>query len=91
MELILQLYFIPHSALQVYYKGIFNEEGGLQPLLLLRTINSLCNMYFDLQSLELLSGKAFNSMSDILHFDVRNVSYRLSVVSYQLHYFGSPA
>jgi hypothetical protein len=32
-------------------------------------------MYFYLQSLELLSGKAFNSMSDILHFDVRNVSF----------------
>ena len=37
---------IPHSTLQVYYKGIFNEEDGLQPLLLLITINSFCNMYF---------------------------------------------
>ncbi len=41
---------IPHSALQVYYKGIFNEEGRLQPLLLLITINSFCNMYFYLQT-----------------------------------------
>jgi hypothetical protein len=65
---------IPHSALQVYYHGISNEEGGLQTLLLLITINSFCNMYFDLQTSELLSGKAFNSMSDMLHFDVRNVS-----------------
>ena len=32
-------------------------------------------MYFYLQTLELLSGKAFNIMSDILHVDVRNVSY----------------
>ena len=31
-------------------------------------------MYFYLQTSELLSGKAFNSMSDILHFDMRNVS-----------------
>ena len=42
---------IPHSALQVYYNGIFNEEGGLQPLLLLITINSFCNMYFYLMVL----------------------------------------
>ncbi|MDE5108329.1 MAG: hypothetical protein O4808_15150, partial [Trichodesmium sp. St17_bin3_1_1] len=62
------------SALQVYYNGISKEEGGLHPLLLLITINSSCNMYFYLQTSELLSGKAFNSMSDILHFDVRNVS-----------------
>ena len=41
---------IPHSALQVYYKGIFNQEGGLQPLLLPITINSFCNMYFNLQT-----------------------------------------
>ena len=39
-------YYNPHSALQVYYKGIFKEEGGLQPLLLLITINSFCNIYF---------------------------------------------
>jgi retron-type reverse transcriptase len=65
---------IPHYALQVYYKGTFNGESGLQPLLLLITINSLCNMYFYLQSLELLSEKAFNSISNTLHFDVRNVS-----------------
>ena len=32
-------------------------------------------MCFRLQTSELLSGKAFNSMPDILHFDVRNVSY----------------
>ena len=31
-------------------------------------------MYFYLQSSELLSGKAFNIMFDILHVDVRNVS-----------------
>ena len=31
-------------------------------------------MYFYLQSLELLSEKAFNSISNTLHFDVRNVS-----------------
>jgi hypothetical protein len=55
--------------------GLSNEEGGLKPLLLLRTINSFCHMYFYLQTSELLSGKAFNSMSDILHFDVRNVSF----------------
>ena len=30
--------------------GIFNEEVGLQPLLLLITINSFCNMYFYLQT-----------------------------------------
>ena len=65
---------IPHFAIQVYYKGLFNEEDGLQPLLLLITINNFCNMYFHLQTSELLSGKAFNSISDILHFDVRNVS-----------------
>ena len=65
---------IPHPALQVYYNGISNEEGGLQPLLLLITINSFCHTYFYLQTSELLSGKAFNSMSNILHFDVRNVS-----------------
>ena len=68
---------IPQSALKVYYKGIFNEEDGLQPLLLLITINIFCNMYFYLQTTELLSDKAFNSMSDILHFDVRNVSCRI--------------
>ena len=66
--------YTPHSALQVYYKDIVNEEGGLQPLLLLITINNLCNMYFYLQTSELLSGKAFNSRSNILHFEVRNVS-----------------
>ena len=33
-------------------------------------------MYFYLQTSELLSGKAFNLMSDILHFDVRNVSLK---------------
>ena len=65
---------IPHSALQVYYNGISNEEGGLQPLLLLITINSFCDTYFYLQTSEVLSGKAFNSMFNILHFDVRNVS-----------------
>jgi len=32
-------------------------------------------MYFHLQTSYLLSGKAFNIMSDILHFDVRNVGY----------------
>ena len=42
--------YFPHSALQVYYKGIFNEEGRLQTLLLLITINSLCNMYFYLET-----------------------------------------
>ena len=31
-------------------------------------------MYFYLQTSQLLSGKAFNSMSDILHFEVGNVS-----------------
>ena len=31
-------------------------------------------MYLYLQASELLSGKAFNSMYDILHFDMRNVS-----------------
>ena len=41
---------IPHSALQVYYKGIFNEEGRLQSLLLLITINSFCDMYFYLRT-----------------------------------------
>ena len=61
-------------VLQVYYEGIFNEEGRLQPLLLLITINSFFNMYFYLQTSELLSGKAFNIMSEILHFDVGNVS-----------------
>ena len=65
----------PHSELQVYYKGIFNEEGGLQPLLLLININIFCNMYFYLQSLELLSGKPFNNIDYILHLDVRNVRY----------------
>ena len=43
-------YYDLHFALQIYYKGIFNEEGGLQPLLLLIIINSLCNMYFYLQA-----------------------------------------
>ena len=71
----MKLSYTPHSALQVYYKGAFKEEGELQPLLLLITINSFCNMYFHLQTSELLSGKAFNSMSYMLHFDVRNVSY----------------
>ena len=68
-----------HSALQVYYKGIFNEEGGLQPLLLLISINSFCNMYFYLQNSELLSSKAFNSMSDMLYFDVRNVGLMVDI------------
>ena len=31
-------------------------------------------MYFYLQTSELLSGKAFNSMSYMLHFEVGNVS-----------------
>ena len=66
---------IPHSALQGYYKYTIKEEGALQPLLLLITINSFCNMYFYLQTLQLLSGKAFNIQSYILHFDLRNVSY----------------
>ena len=65
---------MPHSALQAYYKNNLKEDGALSPLLLLININSYCNMYFYLQNSELLSGKAFNIMSDILHFDVRNVS-----------------
>ncbi|MDE5082315.1 MAG: hypothetical protein O4859_14020 [Trichodesmium sp. St18_bin1] len=36
-------------------------------------------MYFHLQTSELLSGKAFNSISDILHFDLRNVRYKIPV------------
>ena len=44
--LVIKKFKIPHSALQVYYNGISNEEGGLQPLLLLITINSFCNTYF---------------------------------------------
>ena len=40
----------PHSALQGYYKYTIKEEGALQPLLLLITINSFCNMYFYLQT-----------------------------------------
>ena len=43
--------FIPHSALQAYYKYILNEEVPLQTLLLLITINSFYNMYFYLQNL----------------------------------------
>ena len=40
-------------------------------------------MYFYLQASELLSGKAFNSMSYILHFDVRSVSLigELSIIN----------
>ena len=38
--------FIPHSALQAYYKYTIDEKGALQPLLLLITINIFCNMYF---------------------------------------------
>jgi hypothetical protein len=34
-------------------------------------------MYFNLQTSELFSDKAFNSISDILHFDVRNVSNKI--------------
>ena len=34
-------------------------------------------MYFYLQASELLSGVAFNSISDILHLDVRNVSTKI--------------
>jgi hypothetical protein len=41
--------FIPHSALQVYYKYPIKEEGALQPLLLLITINNFYHMYFYLQ------------------------------------------
>jgi hypothetical protein len=37
-------------------------------------------MYFYLQTSELLSGKTFNIMSDILHFDVRNVSTKIKSV-----------
>ncbi|WP_293090233.1 hypothetical protein [Okeania sp. SIO3B5] len=37
---------IPRSARQAYYNSIFYEECGLQPLLLIITVNSLCNMYF---------------------------------------------
>ena len=76
--------------LQVYYKSIFKEESGLQPLLLLITINSFCNMHFGLQTSELLSGKAFNSMSDILHFDVRNVSYIFFELIYSLYSYLLP-
>ena len=48
-------------------------------------------MYFYLQTSELLSGKAFNSMSNMLHFDVRNVSKidtlfaHLDSTSFHLH------
>ena len=41
----------PRHALQAYYKYTLNEEGALQPLLLLITINGFCNMYFYLQTL----------------------------------------
>ena len=37
-------------------------------------------MYFYLQTSELLSGKAFNIMPDILHFDVRNVRYKIPII-----------
>ena len=46
-------------------------------------------MYFYLQSPELLSGKAFNSILDILHFYVRNVSYLIfddTVINNKLGY-----
>ena len=48
---LLNVSYIPQSALQIYYKYTINQEGALQPLLLLITINSVCNMYFDLQTL----------------------------------------
>ncbi len=48
---LLNVSYIPQSALQIYYKDTINQEGVLQPLLLLITINSVCNMYFDLQTL----------------------------------------
>ena len=46
-------------------------------------------MYFYSQTPELLSGKAFNDISDILHFDVRNVSYLIfddTVINNKLGY-----
>ena len=42
---------IPHFALQACYKHTIKEESALQPLLLLITINSFCNMYFSLQTI----------------------------------------
>ena len=36
----------PHSSPQGYYKRLLKEEGGLQPLLLIRIHNNLCNIYF---------------------------------------------
>ena len=47
---LLNVSYIPQSALQIYYKDTINQEGVLQTLLLI-TINSVCNMYFDLQTL----------------------------------------
>ena len=41
-------------------------------------------MYFYLQNSELLSGKAFNSIFDILHVDVRNVSCIFISISWLL-------
>ena len=46
-------------------------------------------MYFYSQTPESLSGKAFNDISDILHFDVRNVSYLIfddTVINNKLGY-----
>ena len=49
----------PHSALQVYYNNISKEEAGLQPLLLLITINSFCSMYFLFTNLIVIVRKSF--------------------------------
>ena len=45
------IFTLQYSALQEYYKYTINEEGALQPLLLLIAINSFSNMYYYLQTL----------------------------------------